>query len=589
MDSLTRRGLAALGLAALAAPAVAATPADRRFEALGARYIEDLVRGSPIDATRLGDHRFDAELDDMSAAGRARRNAARRTLLTEFRAVRPAELSRANQVDLALVKNRLEANLWTDEVLQEWAWDPQVYSGAAGGALYGLMSRDYAPRPQRIAAAIQRMRKLPGLFAQARAELQPARVPRIHAETVARQNRGVLTIVDQMITPYAGELPAAQQAQLKAADAELRAAVAAHQAWLDNTLVPQAKGDFRLGAKLYDAKLAFALNSPMSRAQIRTAAEQALKAARAEMYAISRKLVAGRPGAPEAPERPDAATEQRVIQAGLELVVSKHPPRDQLFDAARAAIAQSEAFLRSHDIITMPDTAIEVIPTPEFQRGAAVASCNSPGPLDRGQKTFYNISPIPADWTDAQAESFLREYNYLGLQDVGIHEAMPGHYVQLWHANRYPSTLRAVLRSGVFIEGWGVYAEDMMSKVGYLGGDPLFRLQILKNRVRTITNSILDQMIHVDGASRDQVMTFLTVTAFQEEREAAGKWVRAQLSSTQLPSYFVGVTEHDALRAEAERRWGAAFRLRDYHDRVLAFGSPPGRYVRQLLFDQPIA
>jgi uncharacterized protein (DUF885 family) len=356
--NLTRRGVAALGLAALATRSAAATPADRRFAELGARYIEDLVRGSPIGATSLGDHRFDTELDDLSAAGRARRTAARRALLARFEALHPAALSRANQVDLALVKNRLAAQIWTDEVLQEWAWDPQVYSGAAGGALYGLMSREYAPRPQRIASAIARMQKLPALFAQARSELQPARVPRIHAETAARQNRGVLSIVDQMILPHAGELAPAEQARLKAADAGLRAAVAEHQAWLDKTLVPQARGDFRLGAKLYDAKLAFALNSPMSRAEIRHAAEAALRDARAEMYAISRKVLAGRPGAPTGPETPDPATEQRVIEAALELVVSDHAPRDQLFDAARAAMREAEAYLRSHDIVTMPDTPI---------------------------------------------------------------------------------------------------------------------------------------------------------------------------------------------------------------------------------------
>ena len=580
---LTRRSAAALGLAALALPAVAASPADARFEALGARYIDQLARLSPISATGLGDHRFDTELDDLSAAGEARRTASRRALLKAFEAFRPADLSPANQVDLALVKNRLAAQLWTAEVLQDWAWDPQVYSGAAGSALYGLMAREFAPVDVRIRAATARMEKLPGLFAQARGALRPARVPLIHAQTAAAQNKGVLAIVDQQILPQAGGLPPADLARLKTADASLRAAVAEHQAWLDKTLVPNAKGDFRLGAKLYDAKLAFALNSPMSRAQIRTAADAALKAARAEMYAISRQLTG------EGPEAPDAAIQQAVIEKALERVVSDHPPRDQLFEAARAAMNQAEAFLRSRPIITMPDTQVEVIPMPVYQRGSAVASCSSPGALERHLKTFYNISPIPEDWSAAQAESFLREYNRLSLHDVGIHEAMPGHFVQIWHSNRYPSTLRAVLGSGPFIEGWGVYAEDMMSKVGYLDGDPLFRLQILKNRIRSITNAIIDQMVHVDGVERDAFMRFLTVDAFQQEREAAGKWTRAQLSSAQLPSYFVGVTEHDALRAEAERRWGAGFNLKTYHDKVLSFGSPPGRYVRALMFDEAIA
>ena len=320
----------------------------------------------------------------------------------------------------------------------------------------------------------------------------------------------------------------------------------------------------------------------MSRSEIRAAAEEALRAARAEMADLARKITGAVPPAEE------AIDEQKAIAAGLAVVTRDHPPKAQLFDAARAAMRQAEAYLRSHDLVTMPDSPIDVIEMPEFQRGVSVAYCDSPGPLEPKLKTFYAVAPIPADWTDAQAESFLKEYNRLALHDIGCHEAMPGHDVQLWHANRYPSTLRAVLQSGSFIEGWGCYAEDLMSKSDYLNHDPKFRLQVLKTRVRTITNAILDQMVHVERASREEVMRFLTVTAFQEEREAAGKWVRAQLSSTQLSTYFVGVTEHDNLRAEAIAKQGRAFTERGHHDKVLSYGSPPVRYVRQLMFDLPI-
>lgn len=587
--SLTRRGVAAAGLALLAAPAAAQSPADARFAALAKRYIDELIRLSPIRATTLGDHRFDTEVDDVSAAGRGRRGEVWRRLLKEADAFRPAELSRENQVDLALLKNQLRYELWTDEVLQSWAWDPQIYSSAAGGALYGLMAREFAPRPQRLRSAMVRMEKLPALFAQTRQALQPARVPKIHAETVAKQNPGVMSLVNEMILPHAGELTPAEQARLKAAAETLKAAVAEHQTWLDTVLVPQARGDFRLGAKLYDQKLAFALLSPMSRQEIRTAAEAALKASRAEMYQLSRKILAGRPGAPIGPEAPDAATEQKVIEAALELAYVDHAPRDKLFETATAAVDEATAFLRRKDLITLPDAPVEVIVMPEFQRGYAVAYCDSPGPLERHLKTFYAVSPIPDDWTPAQAESFLREYNTRGVHDIGVHEAMPGHFVQIWHSNRHPSTLRAVLSSGPFVEGWAVYAEDLMAREGYLNHDPLFRLVQLKIRIRTITNAILDQMVHVDGAGEADVMRFLTVTAFQQEREAAGKWTRARLDSAQLPSYFVGVTEHDALRAEAMRRQGSAFRLKAFHDQVLSYGSPPVRFARQLMFNEPIA
>ena len=568
----------------MASPAFAASPADARFARLAGAYVDQRPALSPSQATVLGDHRFDGLVDDMSAAGRRARDDLARRFLARADSLRPAQLSRENQVDLALLKNQLRYDIWTDEVLQSWAWDPQLYAGVAGNALYSLMAREFAPLPVRLRSAIARMQKLPVLYAQMRQQLQPARVPLIHAQTVAKQNAGVLSILDGMILPAASALPSADQIRLKAAAQILRTAVAEQQTWLDKVLVPGAKGDFRLGSKLYDQKLAFALVSPMTRAEIRASADTALKATRAEMYGVSRRVLAGRAGGPPMPDGPDAATQQKVIEAALELAYADHPPRDGVVPACRAALAAATDFVRTRDLITLPDAPVEAIIMPEYARGAAVAYCDAPGPLDRGQKTYVDISPIPDDWTPAQAESFLREYNRRSLNDTMIHEAMPGHYVQIWHSNRHPSVLRALLGSGPFVEGWAVYAEDMMAKQGYLDGDPLFRLQQLKTRVRSITNAILDQMVHVDGAGEAEVMAFLTVTAFQQEREAAGKWTRARLDSTQLPSYFVGATEHDALRAEAERRDGAAFNLKRYHDKVLSFGSPPSRYVRALMF-----
>lgn len=294
--AMTRRGVAAaLSLLLIGArPAVAQTmtPADARFADLAKRFLEELLKSSPIRATTLGDHRFDHQLDDVSAAGRTRALAAARALLKEAEAIPARELSRENQVDLAVLKNALGFQIWSTEVLQDWAWDPQIYNDLAGSALYGLMAREFAPAPVRLRAATARMEALPQLLAQARRELQPARVPPTHAKTVARQNAGLMSIVDDMILPKAGELSPAEQARLKAAAEKLRTAAAEHQAWLDGTLVPQAKGDFRLGAKLYDEKLAFALMSPLDRAEVRRRAEAALKATRARMHEIARKVLA---------------------------------------------------------------------------------------------------------------------------------------------------------------------------------------------------------------------------------------------------------------------------------------------------------
>ena len=562
--------------------------ADARFADLSRRWLDGAMRLSPVSATQIGDHRFDAELDDLSAAGRDARGKFSKDMLAELDDIDANRLSRANQVDAAMLRNQLRYDLWDLETMQSWAWDPQVYSQLAGGALYTLMAREFAPLPDRLRSATARMEKLPALFAQARENLDPARVPKIHAETVAKQNKGLLSLVDGLIVPHADALSGTDRARLDAAIAGLRAAVDQQQTWLDDTLVPNAKGNFRIGAELYDAKLAFALNSPLDRTEIRRRAEAELVRVRAQMYAISRDVLGGELDGRALPAGPDADVQQAAIEAALERAYAERPAREQVMGTAEQALAQASAFVREKDLVTMPDTPVRIIAMPEFQRGVALAYCDPPGPLDKDMPTFYAVSPIPEDWTDTQVTSFLREYNTRSIHELTIHEAMPGHYLQLAHANRYPSTLRAVLYSGPFVEGWAVYAEKMMANAGYLGGDPLYKLINLKWDLRVIGNALIDQAIQVDGMTREQAMDLMTRQTFQEEREAAGKWVRAQLTSAQLPTYFVGYQEHMDLRREAERRAGANFDLKHYNDTVLSFGSPPVRYVRELMFDEPI-
>jgi uncharacterized protein (DUF885 family) len=573
-----------------AAPSAATTAvsADPQFADLSKRWLDGAMKASPVGATQTGDHRFDSELDDLSADGRKRSVDFSRSILAELEKLDHTKLSRPNQVDYGILRNQLRSDIWNAETLQGWAWDPLVYSQIAGGALYTLMAREFAPLPDRLRAATARMEKLPGLFAQMRANLDPARVPKIHAETVSKQNKGVLSIVDEQIAPHAKELPDADRQKLEAAIAGLRKAVDENQTWIDQQLVPNAKGDFRIGAANYDAKLAFALNSPLSRADIRQRAESALASTRADMYAIARKVLAGKPKAPALPDNPNDDQQQQAIQAALELAYAEHPARDQVVPTAEAALAKATEFVRAKNFVSMPDAPVKIIPMPEFQRGVALAYCDSPGPLDKGLDTFYAVSPIPDDWTEKQVNSFLREYNTRSIAELTVHEAMPGHYLQLWHSNKYPSVLRAVLSSGSFVEGWAVYGEQLMVDEGHLDNDPLYRLIHLKWNLRVIANAIIDQAIHVDGMTQEQAMQLMTVKTFQEEREAAGKWVRAELTSAQLPTYFVGWQEHLDLRREAEKRAAGSFDLKNYHDTVLSFGSPPVRYVRELMFDQPI-
>ena len=591
-------GFAAMLLCACAptpprADSPSATPpppptADQQFEAMAQRYLKEAPELSPVDATSLGDHRFDDRIDDVSAAGWQARLTFTEHYLSALESIDRSRLSRANQVDALLLIHDLQYDRWRSQTLQDWRWNPLLYTRIAGDSLYNLLAREYAPAAERLKNLGKRLDEIPRFLAQVREVLEPARVPKVHAETAAKQNAGLKSMLDGEIATQIAALPEDQQVSLRASIAKARSAVSQHQIWLDKRLTPEAKGDFRLGADLYDQKLSYALFSPLSRQEIRERAESELAVTRAAMYEIAAAVLRNRKGSPSTPDQPSASQQQRAIKAALELAYAERPQRDAVLDTARATLVDATQFVREKNIVTVPDEPLEIIVMPEFKQGVALAYCDSPGPLESGQKTFYAVSPIPAQWTRAQTDSFLREYNTRSIHNLTIHEAMPGHYLQLAHANKYPSTLRKVLASGPFIEGWAVYTERVMADQGYMNGDPLMRLIQLKWYLRTIVNAQLDQAVHVDGISREAAMKLMTESGFQEEREAAGKWTRAQLTSAQLPVYFVGAQEHMALRAEAEQRLGAAFSLRDYHDKVLSFGSPPVRFARELLFDLPI-
>lgn len=566
----------------------AQSDADSAFESVAAAFVNDLPALSPVSATLSGDHRQDDILDQVDSDGRGTTVRLYEKHLAGLQSIEWQALSRANQVDADLLRNELESRLWQLESLQEWAWNPLIYVDRSGSAIYGLMARDFAPLPERLVSAASRLEQMPRFLAQARAALQPQRVPKIHAETAVQQNPGLDSIIETMIVPHMGTATGEFKFRLQAAIATARNAVAEHQAWLEEELLPKAAGNFRIGAALFDSKLGFTLNSPLSRRDIRTRAENEYVAVRDQMYQISKELYAEEYPFTNFPDNPDEAYKQVIIRTALEKAYQQLPEPDGIVTVAKEYLQQATDFVQERNLVTVPDDPIEIIVMPEFRRGVTLAYLDPPGPLDEGQKSFYAVAPLPSDWTDEQINSFLREYNLLSIQVLTIHEAMPGHHLQLALSNRYPSILRSVLWSGPFVEGWAVYAERLMVDEGYLDNDPLMRLINLKWYLRAVTNAIIDQAIHVDGMSRDAAMKLMIEGGFQEEREAAGKWVRAQLTATQLSTYFVGYQEHIDMRAAVEQAWADEFTLRRYHDQALSYGSPSVKYVRALIMNKPI-
>ena len=567
---------------------VAQSSADKQFEDLAKRYLDESPALGPVGATSLGDHRFDHLVNQVSSEARGERVAFNKKYIEELEIIPKGELSRAYQVDAALLDNRLRSGIWRIEELQEWSWNPLRYTGLAGGAIYSLMAREFAPVEERLINVAGRLEQFPRMYAQIRETIIPERVPKIHAETAVKQNKGVLSILDNLVVPQKNKLKKRYRKQLNKAIETARKENAKHQKWLEEEVLPKANGNFRIGPKLYDRKLAFTLQTPLTRQQILEKAESELVKTRSHMYDIAKSVYKGMHPYTEFPEVPTEVYQQAVIRAVLEEAYREIPDKDGIIDFARSSIRIAEDFVKEAEILTLPSDPVEIIIMPEFRRGVTLAYCDSPGPLETGLKTFYAVSPLPEEWTEKQVHSYLREYNQRSVHNLTIHEAMPGHFVQLAHSNRYPSTLRAVLSSGVFIEGWAVYVERVFLEEGFLDYDPLMQLIILKWYLRAIANAMIDQKIHAGDMSYDEAMELMIEDTFQEEREAAAKWIRAQLTSAQLSTYFVGFLEHYSLREEVQKRRGAKFVLKDYHDEELSFGSPPVQFVRALMLDELI-
>lgn len=575
-------------LVASQTPAGDAAEMDERLEKLGAQYIQQVTEFSPVRSTNLGDHRFDDRLDQISAEVRASQEDWLRSFIAQLEGIEPNQLSRRNQVDYELMRHALDAQLWRLTELREWAWNPLIYTRLAGDSLYGLMARDFAPERQRLSSAAKRLEQFPRFLKQVRETLQPELVPSVHAETAVAQNRGVLSILDNMIRPRMNALPDDELKSLYQSIRVAEAAVAEHQKWLETELLPNAKGNFRIGRERFDRKLSFTLHSPLTREQIRDLGEQRVRDLHAQMYDIARDVYRKQYPLTRFPDEPTEEYRRAIIRFGLEKAYADRPAADRVVETAQRSAADASEFIRKKDLITVMPDPLEIIIMPEFRQGVSLAYCDSPGPLEIGQKTFYAVSPIPAKWTEQQTESFLREYNTRSLDVLTIHEAMPGHFLQIAHANRYRGKLRHLFQSGVFVEGWAVYTEWMMCEEGFRDHDPLLKLVTLKWYLRDVTNALLDQAVHVDGISRFDAMQMMVEDAFQEEREAAGKWTRAQLTSAQLSTYFVGYLEQIEMRRAAEAAWGDRFELKMYHDRVLSYGSPPPQFVRALTLDEAI-
>lgn len=541
-----------------------------QFRDVAATALQTYLASDPVAATYLGDHRFDGALPDP---GRADIRAGQ--LREQLAALDTAAASdQAERVDAEVLRTVLRAELFELDELREGEWNPMLYN--PGNGLHALLTRDFAPLPERLASLADRLDAVPDYLQAARRRL--GEMSRIHLDTALIQLDGTLSLLDDTVPAVLAGADVPQlRGRIETAAATARTAVAEHRAWLAER-ADAARHPAAIGEQLFAAKLALTLDTEF--------VPQALLARAEAELDESSELIAAEAGRYAGVARPDADT----VRAVLDELATEAANDETILGLCRDAMAAATRFVRERDLVTVLDDPIVVVEMPEIDRGVAVAYCRPSGPLEPAElPTEFAVSPTPADWTAEQQASFYREYNEHMVHNLAVHEAVPGHALQIMHSNRYRAStpVRAVWWSGSFVEGWAVYTEELMAQQGFRSevskrAASALRMQQLKMRLRTIINTIMDIRFHHGDLDEAGALELMTGRGYQEQGEAAGKWRRVQLSSTQLCTYYVGYCEVRDLVADLRARhpeWGE----RQVHDAVLGAGSPPARHLRTLL------
>jgi len=547
--------------------------------------LNEYFRLQPTDATELGEHAFDHHWPDLTDEGHAAWSAWLADAEARVQALEPGGLTPDEAIDRRILLENIAAMRFFADELREPEWNPMSYVYLFGSALFTMLAREYAPINERLRALASRMRGLPVALEGARAALEKEGgrpVSRYHAEKAVERMAGVADLAGLAVLEAEAVDDAAILAEVQLAAGVATAAITEFADWLRDELLPTADGDFRLGPELYAAKFRHALKSAVTPKELEAMAVEEYDQTRAEMTRIARAIWTDWMGDAPPPESDDEA-----VRSVLDAIAVDHPRAEELLDFCRAENERIEAFVAERDVVGLADEPLQIIWTPGFLRAFGGAMLIPPGPLDRGLASFFAITPVNEAWPADRRESYLREDNARMLRLLTIHEAVPGHYLQLAYSNRCPSLVRGIFRSGVFAEGWAVYITQVMMDLGYGAEDPALMLVHWKFYLRSATNALMDIRIQAGDMDEAEAMRMMVEGGFQEEGEATNKWDRARLSSTQLCEYFLGSVEMHGLEREARRRAeaeGRDFVYRPFLESVLAHGSPSLPVIRDILF-----
>jgi uncharacterized protein (DUF885 family) len=576
-------------------------------------FLDEYFALHTLSATAAGMHAHDAEWPDPSEAGRLRRLELYDRWADEFRAIPDADLDPDERIDRDLLVGEMAAHRFGEADLREDTWSPLEWVYMLGEGIFPLVAREFAPLADRLASVAGRLEQVPVMLDAARETIGSGDRPvsSLHTHKALDQWSGIAELIDDALAEAERGAAAGDAAtvavvpRLRAAADAARPALEAFERHLRDVVLPASEGEGRLGPDLFAAKMVHTLRSTeLTPDRIKARARQEYDAVRAEMIRIARDIWPAWCGEAQPP-----GDDGEAVRAVLDAIAAQHPAREQILDFCRAELAQVEAFCRERGVIGLADEPLEIRWTPVFLRAFGGAMLDSPGPLDRAQKAFFSVTPIPDDWTPEQAESYLREDNDRMLRLLVIHEAVPGHYLQGVYANRNPSIARSIFWSGVFAEGWAVYVTQVMMDLGFADDDPALLLNHWKFYLRAVTNALIDVGIHTEGMTEDEAVSLMVDGGFQEEAEARAKYDRARLSSTQLCTYFLGSIQMWDLERDRRRALAASsgdglgegavpeprvvggfgetpgFDYRAHLEDVISHGSPPISLLRRLILD----
>ncbi|HEX7270904.1 MAG TPA: DUF885 domain-containing protein [Casimicrobiaceae bacterium] len=556
-----------------------ASDEDARFAAFVDRTLDAYWKLNPEDAFGVGYYKYADRASIPDAAARAARVEFDTEALGALAGFDPKRLSPSNRVDLVLLRNQLESDRWYATVLRDWEWQPSQYNVA--DSFQRQLTTEYAPYDTRLRHVLARLDSVPAYYAAAKASIDRPTLE--HTVLALEQNRAALETFDEklMRDVDASQLTASEKALFKARAAGARAAIGDYVAFLTDLRARLEKGGartFRIGKALYAQKFAYDIQSgyTLDRLYEMAKAEKASLLERMELMAriLWPKYMGGAP-------MPGDRLE--LIGAVIDELSKRHGAPDAIVDAVRKQIPELEKFVSEHDLVDQdPTRPLVVRVMPAYLRGNTGAFIQAAGPYDPTANTYYDVEPLEG-YAPEKAESYMREYNDWTLQLLSIHEAVPGHYVQLLHANKTRSVVKTIFGSGSMIEGWAVYGERMMMEAGYGNNTPEMWLMWMKWNLRAVCNTIIDVEVQTGDMDRERLVSFLTREAFQSRSEAELKWRRVTLNQVQLVSYYDGYAEILALREEEKARLGRDFKLKDFNNRFLSYGSAPVRYIRELM------